>query len=70
MLDLLAEREPQVTQILTHNAGGNEHMIAINTELGFEVLERQPSWELEVAHAPRARETDRPWRLAYGAGDG
>jgi GNAT superfamily N-acetyltransferase len=70
MLDLLAQREPQVTQILTHNAGGNEHMIAINTELGFEVLERQPSWELEVAHAPRARETDRPWRLAYGAGDG
>lgn len=52
MLDLLAKREPQVTQILTHNAGGNEHMIAINTELGFEVLEREPSWELQVAHAP------------------
>jgi GNAT superfamily N-acetyltransferase len=52
MLDLLAEREPQVTSILTHNAGGNEHMIAINTELGFEVLERQLSWILEVARAP------------------
>lgn len=52
MLDLLAEREPQVTRILTHNAGGNEHMIAINTELGFEVLERDPSWELKVANAP------------------
>lgn len=52
MLDLLAEREPQVTQIVTHNAGGNEHMIAINTELGFEVLDRQPSWELQVADAP------------------
>ena len=52
MLDLLAEREPQVAQILTQNAGGNEHMIAINTELGFEVLEREPSWELPVAHAP------------------
>jgi len=52
MLDLLAEREPQVAQILSHNAGGNEHMITINTELGFEVLEQQPSWELEVAHAP------------------
>ena len=51
MLDLLAKRERQVTQILTHNAGGNEHMIAINTELGFEVLEREPSWELQVAHA-------------------
>jgi GNAT superfamily N-acetyltransferase len=55
MLDLLARREPQVTHILTHNAGGNEHMIAINTELGFEVLEREPSWELQVAQAPRPR---------------
>jgi GNAT superfamily N-acetyltransferase len=52
MLDLLAEREPQVTRIVTHNAGGNEHMIAINTELGFEVLERHPSWELQIANAP------------------
>jgi GNAT superfamily N-acetyltransferase len=51
MLDLLAEREPQVTRILTHNVEGNEHMIAINTELGFEVLERQPSWELQAADA-------------------
>jgi hypothetical protein len=52
MLDLVAEREPQVAQILTHNAGGNEHMIAINDELGFEMLERQPSWELAIAHVP------------------
>ena len=52
MLDLLAEREPQVTRILTHNAEGNVHMIAINTELGFEVLDRPPSWELQVADAP------------------
>jgi hypothetical protein len=51
MLDLLAAREPQITQILTHNVEGNEHMIAINTELGFEVLDRQPSWELQVADA-------------------
>ena len=52
MLDLLAAREPQITQILTHNVEGNEHMIAINTELGFEVLDRPPSWELQVAAAP------------------
>jgi GNAT superfamily N-acetyltransferase len=52
MLDLVAEREPQVTRVLTHNAGGNEHMIAINTELGFEALDRQPSWDLQVADAP------------------
>ena len=49
MLDLLAEREPQVSQILTHNADGNEHMIAINTALGFEVLDRQVTWELGAA---------------------
>jgi hypothetical protein len=30
-------------------------MIAINTELGFEVLEREPSWDLEVADAPQPR---------------
>jgi GNAT superfamily N-acetyltransferase len=53
MLDLLAEREPQVTHILTKNADGNEHMIAINAELGFEVLEREPSWQLEISRAPR-----------------
>jgi RimJ/RimL family protein N-acetyltransferase len=49
MLDLLAEREPQLTHILTGNADANEHMIAINAALGFQVLEHWPSWELEVA---------------------
>ena len=41
MLELLAAHEPQLSQILTRNADGNEHMIAINTELGFEVLDRR-----------------------------
>jgi len=49
MLDLLAEREPQLAQIVTGNAGQNEHMIAINAQLGFEVLDHFPSWELDVA---------------------
>jgi GNAT superfamily N-acetyltransferase len=51
MLELLAEREPQLAHILTGNADGNQHMIAINTELGFEVLERWSSWELPVSSA-------------------
>jgi hypothetical protein len=51
-LDLLAEREPQVAQILTHNADGNEHMVAINAQLGFEILQVTMSWELETARAP------------------
>jgi len=49
MLELLAEREPQLSCILTGNAGQNEHMIAINTQLGFEVLDHFPSWEVDVA---------------------
>jgi GNAT superfamily N-acetyltransferase len=53
MLELLATHEPRLTQIVTLTAEDNEHMIAINNELGFEVLERQLSWELETARAPR-----------------
>src|SRR5215472_16404276 len=52
MLELLAEREPQITRIVTGNADGNEHMIAINAELGYEVLDRLLSWELETPRAP------------------
>lgn len=54
MLELLAAHEPQLTQIVTLTAEDNEHMNAINTELGFEILERQLSWELETARAPGA----------------
>jgi GNAT superfamily N-acetyltransferase len=53
MLELLAAHEPQLTQIVTLTAEDNEHMNAINTELGFVVLERQLSWELETARVPR-----------------
>lgn len=53
MLELLAAHEPQLTQILTLTAEGNEHMTAINTGLGYQVLERQLSWELETARIPR-----------------
>jgi GNAT superfamily N-acetyltransferase len=53
MLELLAAHEPQLTQIETLTSAGNEHMTAINAELGFEVLERQLSWELGTARIPR-----------------
>jgi GNAT superfamily N-acetyltransferase len=49
MLDVLAEREPQVTRILTGNADANKHMIAINVDLGYTVLDSWPTWEIEVA---------------------
>ena len=54
VLELHAAREPQLTQIVALTAEDNEHMNAINAELGFEILERQLSWELETARAPRA----------------
>jgi RimJ/RimL family protein N-acetyltransferase/GNAT superfamily N-acetyltransferase len=49
MLDLLADREPGVERIITGNADSNEHMIAINAEMGFRVLDHWVSWELAVA---------------------
>ncbi|MGO9219733.1 MAG: GNAT family N-acetyltransferase, partial [Streptosporangiaceae bacterium] len=52
MLDLLAGSEPQLTQIITRNAAGNDHMIAINDQLGFEMLGQWLSWELDVAGLP------------------
>jgi GNAT superfamily N-acetyltransferase/RimJ/RimL family protein N-acetyltransferase len=51
MLDLLAETEPQVDRITTDNAGSNEHMIAINLKLGFEISGVTRSWELDLSTA-------------------
>ena len=39
MLDWLAEAEPQLERIVTGNAAVNQHMIAINDQLGYELLE-------------------------------
>jgi GNAT superfamily N-acetyltransferase len=50
MLKLLARAEPKLEQITTGNAATNEHMIAINEQLGYRVVEpRWRSWELPVA---------------------
>jgi GNAT superfamily N-acetyltransferase len=49
MLDLLAEREPQLRWVVTSNGDSNSHMIAINAELGYRVLDSQTSWQLDVA---------------------
>jgi GNAT superfamily N-acetyltransferase len=42
MLELLARDEPQLEQIQTGNAAANDHMIAVNQQLGYEILE--PGW--------------------------
>ncbi len=49
MLDLLASQAPQVDRISTGNAGSNQHMIAINEQLGFVVADTYRSWELKLA---------------------
>ena len=51
MLELLAEREPALAQIITGNADANQHMIAINAQLGFEVVDEWQYWELDVQQA-------------------
>jgi RimJ/RimL family protein N-acetyltransferase len=50
MLEQLAEAEPDIQRIITGNADGNRHMIAINEALGYRLL-GQPArgWELPVA---------------------
>ena len=50
MLDLLARAEPKIERISTGNAAANDHMIAINEQLGYRVVE--PGWrfyEMPVA---------------------
>ena len=50
MLEWLAAAEPQVDRVATGNAAANEHMIAVNEQLGYEVV--KPGWrfyEIPVA---------------------
>jgi RimJ/RimL family protein N-acetyltransferase len=52
MLDWLAEAQPGIGRIVTGNAAVNRYMIAINSELGFELLEPlMQSYELPVGDA-------------------
>jgi RimJ/RimL family protein N-acetyltransferase len=50
MLDWLAEAEPQLERIVTGNAAVNQHMISINDQLGYELLEPSAqSYEIAVS---------------------
>jgi GNAT superfamily N-acetyltransferase len=53
MLELLSAQAPQVRRINTSNAEPNQHMIAINEQLGFRVTGRFTTWELNLAAAAR-----------------
>jgi GNAT superfamily N-acetyltransferase len=54
MLESLAGWDVPVHRIETGNAGANEHMIAINEQLGFQVTTTHRSWELDLAGAGSA----------------
>ncbi len=49
MLELLAEREPDLRHIVTWNAEQNERMVAVNEQLGYQVTGYFQFWEHEVA---------------------
>ncbi|MBO0805906.1 MAG: GNAT family N-acetyltransferase [Nocardiopsaceae bacterium] len=44
MLEWLADAEPELERIETGNAASNDHMIAVNEALGYEVV--APSWKM------------------------
>jgi RimJ/RimL family protein N-acetyltransferase len=48
----LAAAEPGLREVSTWNSETNDHMIAINQRLGFEVSGRFRSWELSVSGLP------------------
>ncbi len=49
MLDYLAVQEPDVLTIITNNAELNEHMVAINEAMGFEISDRLGTWQLDLS---------------------
>jgi GNAT superfamily N-acetyltransferase len=51
MLDLLAEQAPRMRWIVTSNGEPNQHMIAINEQLGYRITGRFLTWRLDLATA-------------------
>ena len=45
------DKEPDVRFIITENAGPNDHMIAINEQLGFEVVSVHRHWDVDTDEA-------------------
>jgi hypothetical protein len=65
MLDWLGTAEPAMRRVVTWNAAINDHMIAINETLGFELLNPQSrSYELQVADVRSASSGPPPARSA------
>jgi hypothetical protein len=56
MLELLTEHDPGIRRILTGTAETNQHMTAINAQLGYQISDVYHSWELDLA-----TRGDHPW---------
>ena len=54
MLELAIGHEPDLRRILTGNAESNEHMTAINAQLGYTISDIYRSWDLRLASAGSA----------------
>ena len=50
-LALLSRAAPQVRRVTTGNASSNEHMIAINEQLGFQATSVYRRWELDLTRS-------------------
>lgn len=48
MLELLSRQEPGIRRVLTGNAESNEHMSAINAQLGYQLSATYRAWELDL----------------------
>jgi GNAT superfamily N-acetyltransferase len=55
MVEQLISAEPTIRHFITGNAGLNKHMIAINADLGFTVLDQWQTFDFDVASAPPTR---------------
>ena len=54
MLERIRAERPLVQRVRTGNAFSNEPMLAINDALGFEVIETQTDWQVDVTDLRRA----------------
>jgi GNAT superfamily N-acetyltransferase/RimJ/RimL family protein N-acetyltransferase len=68
MLQWLAGLEPGIRKVLTINAETNDHMVAINEQLGFRISDTFRSWELSVADVLTRAQASEPALTAPDTG--
>jgi GNAT superfamily N-acetyltransferase len=52
MRELVTEHEPDVRHIQTFNAHANDHMVAINEQLGYRIVDVYRDWEIDPSTVP------------------